>query len=160
MSVISISPYTLGLMLTEFDLHTSSSHHVRQSAIDKVSERVRYFPDLGDAPGFFHIFDVSGDLRDLLLADAGDRDRFIPDYVFELPADQMKSVFDGLVADPEATGEIVRRFLSPRLAHDVVLLAGAVGFTASAELSRHQYDFEGQSYFGPEVTLVTIGGYL
>lgn len=155
----TIRPYTLGLMLAEFTLNSSSSFTVKPSALDLVSEPVRRLTHIGNGTPLCQVVGVGGDLVMLGLRPLSENHKHIPEPLFTASDTDVVMLFAGLVADPDAQGDVVLRFASLQLGDDVVRLARSLGIAASATPHRFDFSYRGEMRCSPEISVVTVNGY-
>jgi hypothetical protein len=133
----AISPYTLGLMLAEFTLNSSTSFTAKTSAIARVKEPVHQLQNIAAGVVLYRISGVGSALTRLGLRPIG----------------------AGLVSDPEAEGDLRLKFRSLRLGNDVVRLASAIGVEAINSLHQFEYICNRDLRYSPGISVVTIKGY-
>jgi hypothetical protein len=155
----AISPYTLGLMLAEFTLNSSTSFTAKNSALDRVEEPVCQLLHITEGVILHRIGGVGSALTRLGLRTVGESSKHIPESLFAAAPEHLKMLMAGLVADPEAEGDIRLKFRSLRLGNDVVRLASVLGIEAANSPHQFEYVCNGDLRYSPEISVVTIEGY-
>jgi hypothetical protein len=155
----AISPYTLGLMLAEFTLNSSTSFTAKTSAIAGVEEPVYQLQNIAAGVVLYRISGVGSALTRLGLRPIGESSKHIPEIFFDAEPENLALLMAGLVADPEAEGDLRLKFRSLRLGNDVVRLASAIGVEAINSLHQFEYICNRDLRYSPGISVVTIKGY-